>query len=332
MNIGNFIGRIGKPKSKPSSILLSILGNVRLVIVIILIATVFSIINPSYFSINSLYSILLSITVIGFAVIGQAFCLLAGGFDLSVGATTLMSGVTAAYLIENFGINVWFAFLIVILEGVIIGAINGLIITKVKINPLIATLAMSSILTGLVYFFTEGKYISVGEESFRFLGLYRLFNIKFLQLSIIIIVALFIIFFIILKYTYYGKYIYAIGGNKVAARFSGININLIETSVYVMSGAMCAIGGYIFASRVGAAQYTIGGFFPLLSVTAAILGGVSLTGGKGSILGSLFGIIILQSLNMGLLGLGVETYFQNIANGIVLLFAIFIDSYLYERR
>ncbi|MCL5986400.1 MAG: ABC transporter permease [Actinobacteria bacterium] len=332
MNTGDFIGRIGKPKPNPISVLLSILGNARLFIVIILIVAVFSIINPSYFSVNSLYSIFMSITVIGFAVIGQTFCLLAGGFDLSVGAITLMSGVTAAYLIENFGINIWFALLIVILEGAIIGAINGLIITKVKINPLITTLAMSSILTGLVYFFTEGKYISVREESFRFLGVYRLFNIKFLQLSIVIIIALFIIFFIVLKYTYYGKYIYAIGGNKVSAKFSGININLIETSVYIMSGAMCAIGGYIFASRVGAAQYTIGGFFPLLSVTAAILGGISLAGGKGSILGSLFGILILQSLNIGLIGLGLETYFQNIANGVVLLLAVFFDLYLYKRR
>ena len=238
-----------------------------------------------------------------------------------------MSGVTAAYLIQNFGVNVWIAFLIIIVEGALIGTINGLMITKVKINPLITTLAMMSILNGLVYFFTEGKYISVREESFRFLGLYRLFNVKFLQLPIVILIVLYIIAFIFLKYTTYGKYIYAIGGNKVATNFSGLNVELIETSAYIINGIICAIGGYLFAARIGAAQPSIGGFFPLLSIAAVILGGVSLGGGKGSILGSLVGIVILQSLNVGLMGLGLETYIQNIANGFVLLAAVFLDVY-----
>ncbi len=306
---------------------LGILSNLRLVIVLIVIIGVFTIFNRSYLSVNSIYSILMSITVIGLSCIGQTFCLLTGGFDLSVGATVLMSGVTAGYLIRNYDVSIWMAFIIVVILGIIIGLINGLIIIKGRINPLITTLAMFYILSGLVFFFTQGLFINVRQESFRFLGTYRLFGVKFLQMPIVILVILFIVCFIILKYTRYGKYIYIMGGNKVAARFSGININIYGTSVYVISGLMSAIGGFIYASRVGAAQPTIGGNFALISIAAVILGGISLSGGRGSILGSFIGILIIQSLNMGLLGLGLESHYQDIATGLVLLIAVFIDVF-----
>jgi ribose transport system permease protein len=305
----------------------NILGSLRLIIILILIFTTFAILNPNYFSVNNFYTIFMSISVIGLACIGQTFCLLTGGFDLSVGSIALMSGVTAAYLIREFGINVWVAVLIVIIEGIFIGTLNGIIITKGRINPLIATLAMSSILTGLVFFLTEGSFVNVREQSFRFLGIYRLFGTKFLQMPIIILISMFIIFYIVLKYSLYGKYIYAIGGNKIAARFSGINVILIESSAYVMSGLMSALGGYIFASRVGAAQPSIGGNFALTSIAAVILGGVALSGGKGTIIGSFIGILIIQSLNIGLLGLGLETHYQQIATGLVLILAVFIDAF-----
>lgn len=309
---------------------LSVLGffsSIRLVIVLIVIVGVFTILNRSYFSVNSFYSILMSVTVIGLACIGQSFCLLTGGFDLSVGATVLMSGVTAAYLIRNFGISIWLAFIIAIVQGFIIGLLNGLIIIKGRINPLITTLAMFYILTGLIFFFTQGTFVNVREESFRFLGTYRIFGTKFLQLPIIILVALFVISLIILKYSRFGKYIYIIGGNKVAARFSGINTDLYGISVYVISGAVSALGGFIYASRVGAAQPTIGGNFALMSIAAVILGGISLAGGRGSVMGSFVGILIIQGLNNGLLGMGLETHYQDIATGLVLIIAVFIDVF-----
>lgn len=312
---------------RPKITFMSIIGNFRLLLVLAMIITVFTILNPAYLSVNSIYSILMSITILGFACIGQTFCIFVGGFDLSVGSTVLVSGCTAAFLIRNFGINVWAALFIILIEGIIIGAINGLIITKGKINPLITTLAMSFILNGLVFLLTEGSFINVREQEFRILGLYRFFNQKFLQLPIIIIVIMFIIFFILLKFTYFGKYIYAVGGNKVAAKFSGINTNLIEASAYIIAGFTAALGGFIFASRVGAAQPTIGGNFALISIAAVILGGVSLSGGKGSILGAFIGLLILQSLNMGLMGMGLATYFQDIASGTVLLMAVFFDVF-----
>lgn len=306
---------------------LNFLGNLRLVIVLLVIIAIFTILNRSFFTVNNIYTILMSASVLGLACIGQTFCLLTGGFDLSVGSIVLISGVTAAYLIRNFGFNIWAALLIILVEGIIIGLVNGLLITKGRINPLIATLAMSSILSGLVFFLSQGKFINVKEESFRFLGIYRLFDLKFLQMPIIILVVLFFIFFVVLKYTNYGRFIYAIGGNKIAARFSGINVTLLTTSVYILSGALSALGGYIFASRVGAAQPTIGGNFALNSIAAVILGGISLSGGKGSMSGAFTGILILQSINIGLLGLGLESSYQYIASGLVMLIAIFFDVY-----
>jgi len=187
---------------------LNFLGNTRLVIVLIVIVGVFTALNKSYFSVNNFYTILMAAAVMGLSCIGQTFCLLTGGFDLSVGSIVLMSGITAGYLIRNFGVNIWVAFLIIIIEGIIIGLINGLLITKGKINPLIATLAMSSILSGLVFFLSQGKFINVKEESFRFLGLYRFFNLKFLQMPIIIMVVLFVVFFFILFNLFYNSGFY----------------------------------------------------------------------------------------------------------------------------
>ncbi|MEM2102285.1 MAG: ABC transporter permease, partial [Candidatus Bathyarchaeia archaeon] len=189
----------------------------------------------------------MAVSAIGFSCIGQSLCILSGGFDLSVGSTVLVSGATAAFLIRNYNLNIWLAFLIIIILGLVIGLINGLLITLGKVNPLIATLAVSSILTGLVFFLTQGKFINVRDESFRFLGLYRLFNLKYLQMPIILLIILFIVFFFILKYSVYGKYIYSVGGNRIAAKFSGINVNLVIASVYIVSGILSAIGGYIFA-------------------------------------------------------------------------------------
>ncbi len=327
MNSNEPILALSETKPRAGLKFLNFLGNIRLVLVLIAIVVIFTILNKNYFSVNNLYTILMSASIIGLACIGQTFCLLTGGFDLSVGSIVLISGVTAGYLIRNLGVGVWVALLIIIVEGILIGLINGLLITKGRINPLIATLAMSSILSGLVFFLSKGKFINVKEESFRFLGLYRILDLKFLQMPIIIMFVLFVIFFIILKYTYYGRYIYAIGGNKTAARFSGINVNLLITSVYVISGTLSALGGYIFASRVGAAQPTIGGNFALNSIAAVILGGISLSGGKGSIFGAFTGVLILQSINIGLLGLGLESSYQYIASGLVMLIAIFFDVF-----
>jgi len=294
---------------------------------LVFIITIFSIINPGYLSINNFYVILMSISVLGLAAIGQTLCLVTGGFDLSVGATVLITSVTAAYLIKFLGVNIWVALIIVLVEGAFIGSLNGLIITKMRVNPLITTLATMTILTGVSQIFTQGQTIVVNEEAFRILGTYRLFGIKFFQLNIIIMFAMFILSFLFLNYTYFGTHIYAVGANKETAKFSGINVDSVLISVYMLSGLLSALGGYILASRVGSAQPGIGGFFPLLTVAGAVLGGVSLSGGKGNTLYTLLGLLILQSINIGLIGLGLETFFQDIASGIVLIIAVFIDKY-----
>jgi ribose transport system permease protein len=314
-------------KLSPRQKTLQILSNLRLLIILILIVIIFSLVNPGYISGNNLYVILMSISVLGLAAIGQTLCLITGGFDISVGAIVLITSVTAAYMIKFLGINIWLAFLIVLIEGAFIGSVNGFIITKMRVNPLITTLAMMTILTGASQIFTRGQTIVVNEENFRFLGTYRIFGIKFFQINIIIMVIMFIVFFIILGFTYYGKYIYAIGANKDTAKFTGINVDNMLVSVYMLSGLLSALGGYILASRLGSAQPGIGGFFPLLTVAGAVLGGVSLSGGKGNTMGTLLGLLILQSLNIGLIGLGLETFFQDIASGLVLILAVFIDIY-----
>jgi len=310
---------------------MNVINKIKLLIFLLFIILIFSLLNPNYFSLNNLFGILISISVTGLVCLGQGLCIITGGFDFSVNGVALMSGVVAAYLISKFDINVWIALLIVLVLGTFIGFLNALIITKGNINPLIITLSMGSILTGLSFFMTHGSYINVKGEIFRILGTYRLFNIKVLQIPVVILAAMVLILLIILTQTSYGRFIYAVGGNKIAAGFSGIKVNLISGSAYLWSGFLSALAGYITASRIGSAQPGIGSTLALFSVTAVILGGVSFKGGRGSILGAVIGITIIQCLNIGLRGLGLPIYYQELSIGLVLILAVYLDS-LSSRR
>jgi len=313
-------------ESKTSKVF-KFLSNIRLVIILIVLITTFSLINNAYFSFNNFYSILMSVALIGFACVGQSLCLLVGGFDLSVGAVGLLAGVMAAILIRDFGINPWIVILILLIQSLVIGIINGFVITKGLISPLIATLAMSYIIIGLSYLLTRGSAISIQDDNFRIIGRYRLFDIKILQLPIVILLLVFAIFIIILKYTNYGKYVYATGGNFIGAKFSGIRVNLIIISVYALCALLAGFGGILSAARVGAAQPNMGTTFTIFSITAAIIGGISLKGGRGSLAGTLVGILIIQVLVIGLLGIGLAPYYQYIAIGLVLIAAVFLDIF-----
>jgi ribose/xylose/arabinose/galactoside ABC-type transport system permease subunit len=306
---------------------LGFFSNIRLLIILIVLIAIFSLINNAYFSFNNFYSILMSVALIGFACVGQSLCLLVGGFDLSVGSIGLLAGVMSAILIRNFGINPWIVVLIILLQSLVIGIINGFVITKGYITPLIATLAMSYIIIGLSYLLTKGSVIGIQDDEFRLIGTYRIFGIRVLQLPIVILLFIFVIFYLILKYTNYGKYIYATGGNITGAKFSGIKVNLIIGSVYALSGLLSGFGGILSAARVGAAQPNIGTTFTIFSIAAAVIGGISLKGGRGSIAGTLVGILVVQSLIIGLLGVGLEPYYQYIAIGLVLIFAVFLDIF-----
>jgi ribose transport system permease protein len=294
----------------------------RMLIVLIVIIAAFSILSPYFLKVRNLYAIGLTISVIGIVCIGQSLVLLTAGFDLSVGSISGFAGMVVAFLTKRYE-NYWLMFFIGLAIGASIGLTNGLLITKAKINPLITTLSMMSIFQGATFLVSKGFAIAVNLDSFRFLGTARVFGAP---LPIIILVGLYVLFFFMLRYTVFGRYIYSIGGNAEAAKLSGINVDKIRILVYMLSGLLSAFGGIILASRLGAAQTTAGSQYPLNSIAACVLGGISIAGGEGIIFGSLIGVAIIGVLQSGLIMINMPSYYQWIATGLVLLIAVYVDT------
>jgi ribose transport system permease protein len=299
-----------------------ILNNLRMLFVLIGLVILFSILSPYFLTARNLMAIGLTISVIGIVCIGQSMVLMTGDFDLSVGSVAGFCGMVVAWLTKNYGLYIPM-FLVGLAIGGLIGCINGLLVTKAKVNALITTLSMMTIFQGATFLVSNGFAVGVNQNDFRFLGTYRLAGIP---MPIIILVVLYMIFFFILKYSVFGRYIYSIGGNPEAARLSGINVDKIKVLVFTFTGILSAFGGILLASRLGSAQTTAGSQYPLNSIAACVLGGIAIAGGEGNILGALIGVAIIGVLKSGLIMVNMPSYYQWIANGIVLIAAVYLDT------
>lgn len=297
------------------------------VIALIAVIVIFSFLTPHFLSIKNFYAIGLTLSVVGIICIGQTLCILIRGFDLSVGQVAAFSGILIAYT-TRAGVPYLLAFLISMVFGIAAGLINGMLIAKLKINALITTLATMQIYLGGVYIISGGYSITVPKPEFSFIGTTRILGIP---LPIIILVALYLIFYVILKYTVIGRYIYCMGGNPEAAKVSGINTQKLEILVYTLSSILAAFAGIILSSRMGAAQTTAGGTYSMDSIAAVVLGGTALSGGKGNVLGSLVGIAIVGILQNGLIMINMPIYYQFVATGLVLIVAVLMQSLNYIR-
>ncbi len=299
-----------------------VLNNLRMLFVLIGLVILFSILSPYFLTARNLMAIGLTISVIGIVCIGQSMVLMTGDFDLSVGSVAGFCGMVVAWLTKNYGLYIPM-FLVGLAIGGLIGCINGLLVTKAKVNALITTLSMMTIFQGATFLVSNGFAVGVNQDDFRFLGTYRLAGIP---MPIIILVVLYMIFFFILKYSVFGRYIYSIGGNPEAARLSGINVDKIKVLVFTFTGILSAFGGILLASRLGSAQTTAGSQYPLNSIAACVLGGIAIAGGEGNILGALIGVAIIGVLKSGLIMVNMPSYYQWIANGIVLIAAVYLDT------
>lgn len=298
------------------------MNNLRMLFVLIGLVILFSILSPYFLTARNLTAIGLTISVIGIVCIGQSMVLMTGELDLSVGSVAGFCGMMVAWLTKNYGLYIPMFFVGLIL-GATIGLINGLLITKAKVNALITTLAMMTIFQGAIFLVSNGFAVGVNRDDFRFLGTFRLAGIP---MPIIILIVLYGIFFVILKYAVFGRYIYSIGGNPEAARLSGINVEKIKIMVFTLSSTLSAFGGILLASRLGSAQTTAGSQYPLNSIAACVLGGIAIAGGEGNILGALIGVAIIGVLKSGLIMVNMPSYYQWIANGIVLIAAVYLDT------
>ncbi|WP_252231040.1 ribose ABC transporter permease [Clostridium sp. ZBS15] len=281
-----------------------------------------SILTPRFLSVSNITNVLTQVSVNAIIAIGMTFVILTGGIDLSVGSTLAISGALAASIINSGG-NVFLAIIVAVVVGIVVGIINGMLISKGKIQAFIVTLASMTIFRGVTYVFTNGNPISGLTGSFNAIG-----NLKLgiLPLPVIITAIMVAIAYYVLTQTRFGRYLYALGGNEDSARLSGINTDKIKTLVYVVSGIAAAVSGVIITSRIGSASPNAGSGFELDAIAAVVIGGTSLAGGEGSVMGTIIGALIIGVLNNGLNLLNVSPFYQLIIKGIVILVAVLLDK------
>lgn len=296
------------------------LGTIAALIILIVFV---SVLNPAFLQVNNLLNLMRQLIINGFIALGMTFVILTGGIDLSVGSTLAFTSAIFAGLLQN-GMNTGLAILITLALGLALGLINGLLITKGKLAPFIVTLATMTIFRGLTLVYMDGRPISGPKDdfAFQFLGKGQVFGIPF---QVILFLIVYIVLSTLLNKTSHGRKIFAVGGNEKASFISGIKIDKVKVLVYVISALMAVISGLVLTSRLNSAQPTAGSAYEMDAIAAVVLGGTSMTGGSGSLTGTLIGILILGVLNNGLNLLGVSSFYQQIVKGVVILIAVLID-------
>lgn len=288
-----------------------------------LIITIITILNPDFLSVNNLLNVLRQVSINAIIAFGMTFVILTGGIDLSVGSILALTGAVTAGMMAG-GTDPILAMLLGLILGALLGAVNGVLIAKGNVAPFIATLATMTIYRGLTLVYTEGRPISgLGDSlTFQMLGKGYFFGIP---VPVVTMLVSFGILYFILKKTTFGRRVYAVGGNEEASKLSGIKTGRIKIYVYALTGFLSALAALILTSRLNSAQPTAGQMFELDAIAAVVLGGTSLTGGRGWIVGTLIGALIIGVLNNGLNLIGVSSFFQQVVKGLVILFAVLID-------
>ncbi|MDC7226053.1 MAG: ABC transporter permease [Spirochaetales bacterium] len=297
---------------------------IALIFIIVLFSIVLSIANPVFLTSENILNILLSISITGFLTLGMTVALIAGGFDLSVGSVTALVGIIAGNIFISTE-NIFLALLVSLLVALVMGSLNGLLITIGGLNPFIATLSIMGIARGLVYIISKGAPMSLMKlpEWLKDIGRGHLFGIPYI---VIIFFIAAIIFHILLKYSRQMRKVFYVGSNEDAAYFSGINPNKIKFFVYLMIGFLCWIAGVLAIARFKSASPTFGTGLEMTAISAAVIGGASLSGGEGTVFGSTLGLILLGIVSGALVLLGISVYWQQLISSLVLLIAVLMDS------
>lgn len=289
---------------------------------LVLLSVILSILSPHFLTTENLLSIALQTAIIAIIALGQIYVIISGGIDLSVGSIVALSGVVTAQLLVS-GVNPILAILVGVLAGTLLGFINGFIIAKGNLPPFIVTLGMMGVARGLSLVMTDGLPISSLPESFTVLGNGTLLGIPIPV--IFLIIAASIAAFILSK-TIFGRYVYSIGSNEEAARLSGINVNTNKIMIYAICGLMSGLAGVLMSARLVSAQPSAGTGYELDAIAAVVIGGASLVGGVGTVGGTIIGAFIMGVLRNGLNLLNVSPFWQQIAIGVIIVLAVYIDQ------
>ncbi len=298
-----------------------------IVVAFVLLCVVLALASPYFLKTDNLLNVLQQTSVNGLLAIGMTFVILTGGIDLSVGSILAFSGVVSASFASsaNFGVAspAIVAVLFGLLAGLTLGMINGVLVAKWRVPAFVVTLGMLSIARGLTYIYTNGMPIPNIEQQFLFFGQGFVLRIPF---AVIIFAGVFFLAWVILYRTRFGRYVYAVGGNEKSARISGVNTRLIMFIVYGISGLLAAVGGIILTARTTAGLPQAGQSYELDAIAAVVIGGASLAGGQGKLVGTLFGALIIGVINNGLDLLHVSSYYQQVIKGIIIIGAVLLDS------
>lgn len=293
-----------------------------LLVALIVLFVLGTILSPVFLTLKNIMNVFRSAALVSISGFGIVMILLIGEIDLSIGSMQAVAGLVAVTVLNRTG-NIVVSLLATLAVGALIGLTNGLLVTRLKIKSLIATLGMLSVLRGSVMVLTQAKSIQAGVKGFQQIGVGY---IGPFPIAVIIALVLAVIVYYLLEHTAFGRYIYAIGGSNNAARLSGLPVENIKLIVFVIVGVVTMLSGFILAARMNSAQPSAGTGFEMEVIASVILGGVSLEGGVGKISGAIIGILILSILSNILILLNISSFYHEVARGIVIILAVYLDG------
>lgn len=309
---------------------------------LIAIVAVFSLLSPAYFTLGNFLIMSSQVAVFGFLSIGMLLVILNGGIDLSVGSTLALSGVFAGFLMQGIELEalgiilflpVWAVVVLTLSVGAFVGFINGILIAFLKVPAFVATLGTLYVARGVALLMTNGLTYNnlsgkpeLGNTGFDWLGFNRVFNVP---ISVIILAIVAILAAFLLSRTAFGRWLYSSGGNERAAELSGVPVKRVQITVYMLSGVCAAIAGLVLSSQLTSAGPTAGSTYELTAIAAVVIGGAALTGGKGTVQGTMLGAFVIVFLSAGLVIIGVSVYWQTVFTGSVIVLAVLLNSITY---
>ncbi|MBO8165168.1 MAG: ABC transporter permease [Brevibacillus sp.] len=295
-------------------------GGVLLALVGLVI--LFSFLSPNFLNANNILTVFSQVSIIAILAFGMTFVLMIGEIDLSVGSILALCGLVLGVMLYS-GFNEWIAIAATLLTGALAGLFNGIVSARFSIPTFIVTVATMGIFRGIGYAVTDAKPIQIDNPVILFIGNQKLFGV--LPVPVLIVFFLLILFHVILAKTTFGRRAKMMGGNRLAAEYAGVNTKTMKMKIFVVSGIAAAISGILMASRLYSAQPNAAGGYELDAIAAAVLGGTSLTGGYGTVLGTFIGALIMGVINNGMNLIGMPYFYQQIVKGLIIIIAVYID-------
>ena len=293
------------------------------VVGLIVLILVFTVLKPKFLDVDNIFNLLRQASINGLLALGMTFVVLTGGIDLSVGSIVGAAGIFAALTAQNHQLPWIVPVLVGLGIGLVLGSVNGVVVSLLKVPAFIATLGMLSIARGITYLATDAQPVPGLSDSFLVIGGG---NVGVVPIPVLILIAGIVLCYFLLYRLKYGRYVFGVGGNENAARISGINVKYIIWSVYMLSGVLAGLAGVVLTSRVSSGLAQAGQSYELDAIASVVIGGTSLAGGRGRLWGTVVGVLIIAVLNNGLDMLAVSSYWQLIIKGTVIVVAVIVDS------